>query len=47
MGQTVNTFSVKEKEIMIPVTDYKSGVYYINLLDDKKNLISTEKLVKR
>lgn len=47
LGQTVNTFSVKEKEIMIPVTDYKSGVYYINLLDDKKNLISTEKLVKR
>lgn len=47
LGQTVSTFSVKEKEMTIPVTDYKSGVYYINLFDENKNLISTEKLVKR
>jgi len=46
-GQTVNTFSVRGKEIEIDVSDYKSGVYYINILDKKKNVISTEKLVKR
>jgi aminopeptidase N len=47
LGQIANIFSVKEKEITIPITDYKSGVYYINLLDENKNIISTEKLVKR
>jgi aminopeptidase N len=47
LGQIANIFSVKEKEITIPVNDYKSGVYYIYLLDEKKNVISTEKLVKR
>ena len=46
LGQTVNTFSVKEKEIIIPISDYKSGVYYINILDEKKNIISTEKMIK-
>jgi aminopeptidase N len=46
-GQTVNTLTISGKETEIDVSDYKSGVYYINLLDKKKNVISTEKLVKR
>ena len=46
-GQTVNKFPVREKETEIDVSDYKPGVYYISLLDKKKNVISTEKLVKR
>lgn len=48
LGQNVDTFSVKgKKEITLTVSDYKSGVYHINLIDEKKNLISTEKLVKK
>ena len=46
-GQTVNTLTISGKETEIDVSDYKSGVYYINLLDKNKNVISTEKLVKR
>ena len=47
LGQAVSTFSVKEKEITIPITDYKPGIYYISIFDDKKNIISTEKLIKK
>jgi aminopeptidase N len=46
-GQTVNTFSVRGKEMEIDISHYKPGVYYINIIDKKKNVISTEKLVKR
>lgn len=47
LGQTVNSFPVSENEITVSVEDFPAGVYYINLLDEKKNIISTEKLVKR
>ena len=47
LGQIVNMFSVREREIIIPLNDYKSGIYYIYILDEKKNIISTEKLLKR
>ena len=47
LGQTVNAFSVKENDMIIPLNDYKSGIYYVYLLNEKKNVISTEKLVKK
>ena len=46
LGQTMSTFPVKGKEITITISDYKSGIYNVILIDDKKNIISTEKLVK-
>lgn len=46
-GQTVDRFSVKGKETEIDVSNYQSGVYHINILDENKKVISTEKLVKR
>ena len=47
LGQAVSTFSVKGKEIMIPISDYKPGIYYVSIFDDNKNIISTEKLIKK
>jgi len=47
LGQTISFYSMSEKEITISVEDYPAGIYYVNLLDEKKNIISTEKLVKR
>lgn len=47
LGQTINSFPVSENEITVSVEDFPAGVYYVNLLDEKKNIISTEKLVKR
>lgn len=46
-GQLTDFFTLSGDELTIPVTDYPSGVYYINLMDDKKNVISTEKLIKK
>ena len=47
LGQTVKTFKPSGDETVITVEDLPSGVYFVNLLDKKKNIISTEKLVKR
>lgn len=47
LGQTINSFPISENEITVSVEDFPAGVYYVNLLDRKKNIISTEKLVKR
>lgn len=47
LGQTISFYPMSEKEITISVEDYPAGIYYVNLLDEKKNIISTEKLVKR
>lgn len=47
LGQLVDSFPISENEITISVEDFPAGVYYVNLLDEKKNIISTEKLVKR
>ena len=47
LGQLVNSFPISENEIIISVEGFPAGVYYVNLLDEKKNIISTEKLVKR
>ena len=47
LGQTINSFPISENEITVSVEDFPAGVYYVNLLDEKKNIISTEKLVKR
>jgi aminopeptidase N len=46
LGQTIGSFSVKGKEMTIPVSDYKSGVYFVYLMDGKKKFISVEKLIK-
>lgn len=46
LGQTIGKFSVKGKEITIPVSDYKSGIYFVYLMDRNKKFISVEKLIK-
>ena len=38
---------LSDDELTLPVSDYPSGVYYINLMDKKKNVIYTEKFVKK
>ena len=47
LGQTINTFPISDSEITVSVEAFPAGVYFVNLLDEKKNIISTEKLVKR
>lgn len=47
LGQTVDTFPISDNEITVSVEAFPAGVYFVNLLDEKKNIISTEKLVKR
>ncbi len=46
LGQTVSTFPMKHDETTISVEAFPTGVYYVNLLDKNKNIISTQKLVK-
>lgn len=46
-GQSVAAAKLSDDELTLPVSDYPSGVYYINLLDEKKNVIYTEKFVKK
>ena len=47
LGQTINTFPISDNEIIISTEAFPAGVYFVNLLDEKKNVISTEKLVKK
>ena len=47
LGQTVGSYGFSDKEITISVDDLPTGIYYVNLLDEKKKIISTEKLVKK
>ena len=47
LGQIVGTYDFSGLEMTISVEDFPAGIYYVNLLDEKKNIISTEKLVKR
>ena len=47
LGNKISSFPISENEITISVEDFPAGVYYVNLLDEKKNIISTEKLVKK
>ena len=47
LGQTINSFPISNNEITISLESFPSGIYYVNLLDEKKNIISTEKLVRR
>ena len=47
LGQTVNSFPISGNEATISVVDFPAGIYYVNLLDEKKNIISTEKMVKK
>ncbi|MBR4838061.1 MAG: T9SS type A sorting domain-containing protein [Bacteroidales bacterium] len=47
LGQFVNSCKISGNEATISVESFPSGIYFINLLDDNKNIISTEKLVKK
>ena len=47
LGQAINSFPISDNEITISIETYPAGVYFVNLLDEKKNIISTEKLVKK
>ena len=46
-GQTINSFPICGNEATISVENFPAGIYYVNLLDENKNIISTEKLVKK
>lgn len=47
LGQNICRFQLFEKETTISVESYPDGIYYIYLIDEKKNIISAEKLVKK
>lgn len=47
LGQTMNSFPISGNEATISVKDFPAGIYYVNLVDKKKNIISTEKMVKK
>lgn len=47
LGQTINSFPICGNDATISVENFPTGIYYVNLLDEKKNIISTEKLVKK
>ena len=47
LGQTICSFQIDENGKTISVKDFPAGVYYINLIDRNKNIISTEKMVKK
>lgn len=47
LGQTINSFPICGNNATISVENFPAGIYYVNLLDEKKNIISTEKLVKK
>ena len=46
-GQTINSFPICGNDATISVENFPAGIYYVNLLDENKNIISTEKLVKK
>lgn len=47
LGQIVGSFTVSGNETTISVESLPSGIYFINLLDENKKIISTEKLVRK
>lgn len=47
LGQTVDSCRISGKETTISIEDFPAGIYIIKLLDKNKNIISTEKLVKK
>ena len=47
IGQTVKSFELSGKEITVSIEDFPAGIYYVNLLDKNKNIISTEKFIKK
>ena len=47
LGNKISSFPISENEMTISVENFPAGVYYVNLLDEKKNIISTEKLVRK
>ena len=47
LGQVLNSYTVSGNDITVSIGTYPAGVYYVNLIDEKKNVITTEKLVKK
>ena len=47
LGQCVKSFPIFGNEVTISVEDLPAGIYYVNLVDENKNIISTEKMVKK
>ena len=47
LGQCVKSFPIFGNEMTISVEDLPAGIYYVNLVDENKNIISTEKMVKK
>ena len=47
LGQKIKNLKVSGNETLVNIDDFPAGIYFINLIDKKKNIISTEKLVKK
>ena len=47
LGQIMDLFPISGNEASVSIADYPAGVYYVILIDKKKNIISTEKLIKK
>ncbi len=45
LGQTVELFPFHGGKMRIPVANYPSGSYFVNLLDGKKNAVATRKVI--
>ncbi|MCQ2317088.1 MAG: T9SS type A sorting domain-containing protein [Bacteroidales bacterium] len=45
LGQTVESFPFHGGKMRIPVANYPSGSYFVNLLDGKKNAVATRKII--
>ena len=47
LGQFIGYYPIFGNEMTLSVEDYPAGIYFVILLDENKNIISTEKMVKR
>ncbi|MCQ2323066.1 MAG: T9SS type A sorting domain-containing protein, partial [Bacteroidales bacterium] len=45
LGQTVESFPFHGEKMRIPVANYPSGSYFVNLIDGKNNVMTTRKIV--
>ena len=45
LGQTVESFPFHGEEMRISVANHPSGIYFINLLDGKKDIVATRKII--
>lgn len=47
LGQTVESFPFHGEKMRISVANYPSGNYFVNLIDGKKNIVATRKIIVR